>query len=78
VWPQSTSTCEILLNLYSLYLSDEFQIVPDTITDVGDVDLEKAARNLSCLFQDNTTQLSRANFGQILSRVSFLLLIHET
>eukprot|EP00277_Geminigera_cryophila_P009806 CAMPEP_0179407244 /NCGR_PEP_ID=MMETSP0799-20121207/1379_1 /TAXON_ID=46947 /ORGANISM="Geminigera cryophila, Strain CCMP2564" /LENGTH=181 /DNA_ID=CAMNT_0021178471 /DNA_START=44 /DNA_END=586 /DNA_ORIENTATION=+ len=35
----------------------------DTITDVGDVDLEKAARNLSCLFQDNTTQLSRANFA---------------
>ena len=55
VWAQSTSTCEILVNLSFLYLSDEFQIVPDTITDVGDVDLEKEARNLSCLFQCDLT-----------------------
>jgi len=59
-------------------LSDEFQIVPDTITDVGDVDLENAASQLSCLIQDNMPQLSRAIFGLILSRVSFLLLIDET
>jgi len=59
-------------------LSDEFQIVPDTITAVGDVDLEKAASDLSCLIQDNMPQLSRANFGQILAHFSFSLLIHET
>ena len=49
-----------------------------TIKDVGDVDLENAASQLSCLIQDNMPQLSRAIFGLILSRVSFLLLIDET